>query len=54
MLAIEGVMGGLNSSIDENTKNIIIESALFDSYSVRYTSLRLDLRSEASLRLKNH
>lgn len=52
VLAIAGVMGGLNSSIDENTKNIIIESALFDSYSVRYTSLRLDLRSEASLRFE--
>lgn len=51
-IAIAGVMGGLNSSVDENTKNIIVESALFDAYSVRYTSLRLDLRSEASLRFE--
>lgn len=49
-VCIAGVMGGLNTEIDENTKNILIESAIFNSYNVRYTSIRLDLRSEASLR----
>ena len=49
-IAIAGVMGGLNSEIDSNTTNIIIESAIFNPYNVRYTSIRLGLRSEASLR----
>ena len=49
-ICIAGVMGGLNSDVDENTKNILIESAIFDKLKVRRTSLKLDLRSEASLR----
>ena len=49
-VCIAGVMGGENTEIDDSTKNILIESAIFNSYNVRYTSLRLDLRSEASLR----
>lgn len=49
-VCIAGVMGGENTEVDEKTKNILIESAIFNSYNVRYTSLRLDLRSEASLR----
>ena len=51
-LCIAGVMGGINSGITDNTKNILIESAMFNSYNVRYTSLRLGLRSEASLRFE--
>lgn len=51
-LCVAGVMGGLNSGINENTKNILIESAIFNPYNIRYTSLRLGLRSEASLRLE--
>lgn len=49
-ICIAGVMGGLNSDVDENTKNILIESAIFDKLKVRRTSIKLDLRSEASLR----
>ena len=49
-VCIAGVMGGENTDVDENTKDILIESAIFNPYNVRYTSLRLDLRSEASLR----
>ncbi len=51
-LCVAGVMGGLNSGITDNTKNILIESAIFNPYNIRYTSLRLGLRSEASLRLE--
>ncbi len=51
-LCVAGVMGGLNSGISENTKNILIESAIFNPYNIRYTSIRLGLRSEASLRLE--
>ena len=49
-VCIAGVMGGENTEVDETTKDILIESAIFNPYNVRYTSLRLDLRSEASLR----
>lgn len=51
-LCVAGVMGGLQSGINENTKNILIESAIFNPYNIRYTSIRLGLRSEASLRLE--
>ena len=49
-VCIAGVMGGENTEIDENTKNILIESAIFDAVSIRYTSNRLNLKSEASIR----
>ncbi|MDD2203082.1 MAG: phenylalanine--tRNA ligase subunit beta [Bacilli bacterium] len=51
-LGIAGVMGGASSEVDSNTKNILIESAMFNPYNIRYTSIRLDLRSEASLRFE--
>lgn len=47
---IAGVMGGANSEISIDTKNIFIESAIFDPVSIRNTANRLDLRSEASIR----
>ena len=47
---IAGVMGGLNTEVDENTKNIFIESAIFDAFSITKTSTRLNLKSEASKR----
>ena len=49
-VCIAGVMGGENTDVDESTKDILIESAIFDSVAIRYTSSRLDLRSEASIR----
>ena len=49
-VCIAGVMGGENTEVDENTKNIFIESAIFNPVSIRYTASRLDLRSEASIR----
>ena len=49
-VAIAGVMGGENTEVDQNTKNILIESAIFDPVSIRYTSSKLNLRSEASIR----
>ncbi len=49
-VCIAGVMGGENTDVDENTKNILIESAIFDAVSIRYTASNLDLRSEASIR----
>ena len=52
VVAIAGVMGAKNTDVDDNTTDILIESAIFDSISIRYTSLRLNLRSEASLRFE--
>ncbi len=49
-VCIAGVMGGENTEVDENTSNILIEAAIFDSVSIRNTAARLDLRSEASIR----
>ena len=49
-VCIAGVMGGENTEVDENTKNILIEAAIFDPVSIRYTAANLDLRSEASIR----
>lgn len=49
-VCIAGVMGGLNTEVDHNTKNLLIEAAIFNPYNIRYTSLNLNLRSEASLR----
>lgn len=51
-LCVAGVMGGINSGISDDTKDILIESAIFNPYNVRYTSIRLGLRSEASLRFE--
>ncbi len=49
-VCIAGVMGGLNTEVDENTKSILIESAIFDAVSIRYTASNLNLKSEASIR----
>lgn len=49
-VCVAGVMGGENTEVDENTKNILIESAIFNPTSIRYTSSSLGLRSEASIR----
>ena len=48
--AVAGVMGGLESEIKENTNSLLLESACFDSASVRKTAIKLGLRTEASSR----
>lgn len=52
-VCIAGIMGGLNSGINDKTKNVVIESAIFDPLKIRYTSIRLDLKSEASRRYEH-
>ncbi len=49
-VALAGVMGGMNSEIDENTTDVLLESATFSSGHVSRTSRNLDLMSEASIR----
>lgn len=50
-IGLAGVMGGLDTEITPETKNIIIESAIFDGVKVRKTSNEL-IRSEASNRFE--
>jgi len=52
VLCVAGVMGGLDSGINDDTKNILIEAAIINPYNNRYTSIRVGLRSEASLRFE--
>jgi phenylalanyl-tRNA synthetase beta chain len=51
-VAIAGVMGGENSEVTESTKNILIESAYFNPASIRRTSKKLQLNSDASYRFE--
>ena len=50
-IGLAGVMGGYDTEITEDTQNIIIETAIFDSVRVRKTSNSI-LRSEASNRFE--
>ena len=50
-IGLAGVMGGLSTEVEEDTKNILIEAAIFDNVSVRLTSKKI-LRSEASNRFE--
>lgn len=50
-VGLAGVMGGLSTEVEDDTKNIIIESAIFDAIKVRKTSKKI-LRSEASNRFE--
>jgi phenylalanyl-tRNA synthetase beta chain len=49
-VAVAGVMGGLETEIDDDTRNILLESANFDYICIRRTTQALKLPSEASLR----
>lgn len=51
-VAIAGVMGGLNSEIGNSTKSVLIESAYFNPLSIRKTSKKLGLSTEASYRFE--
>ena len=52
IVALAGVMGGLDTEVTEKTKNIVLESAVFRPLSVRRTSAKLGLRSESSVRFE--
>ena len=51
-VALAGVMGGLNSEIDGDTVDVLLESAAFNSGNISRTSRVLDLMSEASIRFE--
>ena len=49
-LCLGGIMGGLDSEVTNDTKNILLEAAVFDPATIRKTATRLNLHSEASQR----
>jgi phenylalanyl-tRNA synthetase beta chain len=49
-IALGGIMGGLDTEVDYDTKNIILESANFDLYNIRRTSMSLGIFTEAATR----
>jgi phenylalanyl-tRNA synthetase beta chain len=51
-IAIAGVMGGKDTEVTLNTKNILLESAYFDPISIRRTSRALGLASDSSYRFE--
>lgn len=51
-VAIAGVMGGLDSEVTDQTKNVLLESAFFLPGAIRKTSKRLGLMTDASHRFE--
>ncbi len=51
-IALAGIMGGLNSEIEQDTAAILVEAACFDPDGTRRTSKKLGLRTEASARFE--
>lgn len=51
-VGLAGVMGGLNSEVTDDTGAVLIESAFFDPLTIRRTSKRLGLSTEASYRFE--
>lgn len=49
-VAVAGIMGGLNSEIQDDTTEVIFESANFEGTNIRVSSKKLNLRSESSSR----
>lgn len=51
-VALAGVMGGLNTEINDRTTDVLIESAYFDPANIRRTSKTLGLRTDSSYRFE--
>ena len=51
-VALAGVMGGLDSSVTEETTNVLLEAAWFNPTSIRKTAKRLGMMSESSYRFE--
>ncbi|WP_446897582.1 phenylalanine--tRNA ligase subunit beta [Clostridium sp. LBM24168] len=51
-IGIAGIMGGLNSEIKDDTKDIVFECANFDGTNIRISTQKLTLRTEASSRFE--
>jgi phenylalanyl-tRNA synthetase beta chain len=51
-IALGGVIGGMDSSITEKTRRVVLESANFQASSIRKTSSAIKLRTDASMRFE--
>lgn len=51
-VTVAGIMGGLNSEVTDQTRNILIESAYFDPVTIRKTSKRFGLQTDSSKRFE--
>ncbi len=51
-VALGGIMGGLNSEINDHTTNVLIESASFERFGIRRTAKTLGMSTEASFRFE--
>ena len=51
-IALAGIMGGLNTEINDQTQDVLIESANFKPQNIRATSKKLDLRTDSSYRFE--
>ena len=51
-IAIAGVIGGLDTSVDKDTKNILLESAYFNPYRIRRSSKALNISTDSSYRFE--
>lgn len=52
VLCVAGIIGTESSTVDTNTKNILLESAIFDEISVRLTSRRMKISTPSSFRFE--
>ncbi|MGC9031201.1 MAG: phenylalanine--tRNA ligase subunit beta [Minisyncoccia bacterium] len=52
-IAIAGIKGGLDTGIEKNTKNILVEFANFDPVKIRKGSQKLKLKTDASIRFEH-
>jgi len=53
-IAIAGIIGGKETEVDENTKRVVLESANFNKTSIRKTSMKLGIFTEAATRFKRN
>ena len=53
-VGLAGIMGGENSEIVEDTRDVVFESANFDGTSIRKTALALGMRTEASAKFEKN
>lgn len=51
-VAVAGIIGGLNSCVDQNTTQLVIESAVFNRSMIRLTRKKLGINTEASFRFE--
>ncbi len=51
-VAVAGIMGGLNSEVQDDTETVLLESAYFDPSSIRRSSKQLGMSTDAAFRFE--